>query len=192
MIDSCEITVSTDEIVKVSTGIKGHVSRDTVYTASPASEFKFVGRDLVFKVAAAIGDLAAASAISLKELTITISKNTDYDWVLGTLEPEDILNKQFTIQCALTLNYEDRTWRDYMLEGTTRAVGIQLFQTRDTVGDQNAEFYLEIPLVDFSEWESDRSNDDIVTQTLNFTALYDIANSRLISDCYVVNTTTSY
>lgn len=192
MVDSFDINIGLEDIVKGTLTLKGRASTDTVYAANPVADYKWVGRDLILKVGAATTDLAAATALSVKELTITINKNTDYDWVLGTLEPEDILNKQFTIEGKLTLNYENRTWRDYMLAGTYRAMGIQLVQTRDDAGDQDPTFYLELPKVHFSEWESQRGNEDIAGQTINFTALYDTANDRLISDCYTINDVVSY
>lgn len=192
MIDSLELTITKDDIVKFNTAFKCKKGTDDSYSASFATDYKFVGRDLVFKVAANTGALAAATAVSLKELKITISKNTDFDFILGTLEPEDILNKNITIQGSLTLNYEDRTWRDYMLNGDYKAVGIQLLNSRQTIGTNNPTFYLELPIVDFSEWESQRGNDEIAGQTLNFNALFDITNNKLISDAYIVNNVAAY
>ena len=194
MIDTFELTVNMDDFVRFTAGLKSYVSRDSSFDPSGLKEldYKFVGRDLEFKVAATTADLGAATAVCLKDLTLTVNKNADYDKCLGTLEPEDILNKQLTIQGALTLNYEDRTWRDYMLDGDYKAIGIKLTNSRQTMVSENPEFYLEIPRVDFSEWEAQRGNDEIVTQTLNFNALLDIANDRIISDCYVVNDEASY
>lgn len=194
MVDTFELNITTEEIVRCNLGLKSLVSVDDSFdnTSVIDTDYKFVGRDLTVKVANDTASLAGASAISVKELNMTINKNTDFDSVLGTLEPEDILNKQMMIQGQLTLNYEDDTWKDYMLGGSYKAISIDLTQTRDSAGDQNPQFYLELPRVDFSEWEAQRANDDIVQQTVNFMALYDIANDRLISDCYVVNDVASY
>lgn len=192
MIDSLEITVNQNDIVSFNVSFKCKRGVGDTYTASFAADKKFVGRDLVLKVAANVAALGAATALSVKEVKITISKNTEYDFVLGTLEPEDILNRHFTIQGQITLNYEDRTWRDYMCNGDYKAMGIQLLNARETIGTNNPTLYLELPIVDFSEWESQRGNDDIAGQTINFHALFDIANNRLISDAYIVNNVPAY
>lgn len=194
MVDSLEISINNEDIVQFTLGLKGRKVHDGTYTPSYAADYKFMGRDVIFKVAAATANLAAATAISVKDLKITINKNTEFNWVLGTLEPEDINNRNLKIEGSITLNYEDRTWRNYMLNGDTKALGIKLTNPRDAVGGGTnyAEFYIEFPKVHFSEWESQRDNDDIVTQKINFTALYDIATSKLISDCYITNTTASY
>jgi len=193
VVDSLEINVAPEEIVTFSAGFKGRKGNDTTYTAVYTTEdFKFVGRDLVFKVATDTTGLDAATALSVKALKLTINKNSDYDWVCGTLEPEDVLNKQVTIQGQLTLNYEDDTWKSYMTGGTKRAVRIQLTNTRDTMTSENPSFRLDLYSVDFSEWEPQLGNDDIATQTINFTALYDYATGKVISDCYLVNAVASY
>jgi len=194
MVDTFELSVNQDDFVKFTAGLKSYVSRDSSFDSSTldALDYKFVGRDLEFKVAANTAGLGAATAICLKDLTLTINKNVDYDICLGTLEPDDILNKQITVQGSLTLNYEDRTWRDYMLDGDYKAIGIKLTNSRQTMGSENPEFYIEFPRVDFSEWEAQRGNDEIVTQTINFNMLLDIDNSQFISDCYCVNDIASY
>lgn len=192
MVDQLEITIQPNEIAKFTCSFKGRKIKDGTFTPSYAVDYKFVGRDSVIKVAADTSSLAAASALSIKEIKIVIAKNTDYDWVLGSIEPEDVLNKAFVISGSITLNYEDRTWRNYMLNGTKRALGILLQNTRETIGTNNPALYFEFPAVDFSEWESQRGNEEIAGQTINFTALYDIATSKLISDCYVINSSNAY
>ncbi len=192
MVDSFELNVSMEEIVSGTVGIKAKASADSTYTASPSCDYKFVGRDLTFKVADDTAGLSASTGISLKEFSMTVNKNTDYDWVLGTLEPEDILNKQITIEGSLTLNYEDRTFRDYMLNGSYKAIGITLEQSRNDAGDQNPTIYFELPRVHFSDWESQRDNDNIVGQTINFAGLYDTSTAKLVSNAYVINDVATY
>ena len=187
MIDQLDLEINTDDIVKYSAGFKGKKGQDSSFTPSYATDYKFVGRDLVFKVASDTSGLAAASAISLKELKLSMKANAELDFTLGTLEPEGGLNKQFTIEGSLVLNHEAVTWRDYMLNGTYRAISIYLNNTRDAIGTNTPQIYLELPIVDFFEWERDRSNDDAVTQSINFRALMDISNNRYISDAYVIN-----
>lgn len=192
VVDSLEISVVPEEIVTFTVGLKGRKGNDTTYTATYAADYKFVGRDLVLKVADDTSSLAAATALSVKDLKLTINKNADYDWVCGTLEPEDVLNKQMTIQGTITLNYEDDTWKTYMTGGSTKALSIYLENTRDALSTNTAKFYLELPVVNFTEWESARGNDDIASQTINFAALYDVGNSQLISDCYIVSESATY
>lgn len=194
MLDTLEIDIKQNEFVTFVAGFKGKKGNDEAQ-AVPAqvADYKFVGRDLEFKVAANQAALAAATAISVTDVKLTINKNTDYAWVLGTLEPEDILNQSFDIKAEITLNYEDRTVRDYMCNGSYKAMGIKLTDTRDTIGASgNPILYLEFPVVAFESWESNRDNDKLVDQKIQANVMYDVSNSRLISEISITNTTASY
>jgi hypothetical protein len=193
MVDSLELEINREDVVKFTCGLKGKKGQTSSYTPSyTTADYKFVGRDLTFKVAANTAALSAASALSVKELKLTINKNAEHNFVLGTLEPEDIFNKQITIQGSVTIDFTDTTFRDYMLNGTYRACSIYLNNGRDTIGSNTPQLYLEFPLVDWSEWEVNYENDEIVTQTINFNVLYDVTNSQLISSVYAVNNVSSY
>lgn len=192
VIDQLDIDVNPEDIVKFTAAFKGKKGQDSTYAATYAADYKFVGRDLVFKVASSTAGLSAASAVSLKELKLSFKKNADFDWVLGTLEPENIPNKQMTIEGSLKLNYEAVTWRDYMLNGTYRAMSVYLNNSRDAISTNTPQLYFEFPVVEFSEWERDRSLDEVVTQTINFKVLYDVANARYISDAYIINNQNAY
>ena len=60
MVDTLEIEVKQDEIVTFNAGLKGRKGNSDVFTPSFVSDYKFVSRDLEFKVAADVASLAAA------------------------------------------------------------------------------------------------------------------------------------
>lgn len=194
MIKGLQIKVVPEETVKVKVDFESKGGFDwSGQTASYTAKTLFVGRDLIFKIASTTSELAAASALSLKSLTLTISKNTIRDHVLGTVQPEDVLNQGFAIDGEIELNYEDRTYRDYMLNGNYKAVRIQLVNNRDVIGAATSpSFMLDLSRVDFEAWESMRPNDEIAKQKITFHALFDVTNSNIINSCQLVNATTSY
>lgn len=184
MVESFNITVEPGGLVQYTVGFRSKTAREwTAQTADFTSlGNKFLHQHAQVRLAAAVGDLSAASALSLKNLDLTITKNTMYDSVIGTVEPEDILNQQFTVEGSINLNLEDDTYRDYMLNGTYRAMEIYLFRS------SSSSFKLQFPRVDFSQWEPDFSLNEIASQTINFKANYDAANaSDIISTCELIN-----
>ena len=188
MIESIAISITPDELVKYTVSFKSKNSAGNTVSSSYSAENKFLGRHLTFKLGAATADLDGASGISLKTLNIVFTKNLELDNVLGTVQPEDILNKLFTITGDLELNYEDRTWADYMLNGDYRALRLDLVNTDVTIGTTNPAFRIDLSKVDFEAWAPEYGTDDIVTQSISFTALYDLGgNDNMINDCYVVN-----
>lgn len=185
VVDSLKISIEQNAIVAFTVGLKSRVGRDwTVQSATlNAQGNKFLHQHLVFKLASAVGGLGAATAISLKKLELTISANTVHDSVIGTVEPEDILGQQFSVEGSIELNKEDNAYRNYMLDGTYRAMDITLSRA------SNSSLQFQFPRVDFSEWEQDRSLDTIVSQSINFKANYDAANALdIISTCVLTNT----
>lgn len=189
MVDSLQLSVEPNGIVNWTIGFKSKTAQD--YTAQTPSYTslgsKFLHQHLTFKLASAVGGLSAATPISLKNLELNINKNTVFDSVMGTVEPEDILNQQISVEGSLELNLEDDTYRDYMLNGTYRAMEIKLTNGSSSI------LTLQFPRVDFSTWEPDFTLDEIAKQTIDFKANYDAANALdIISTATLVNNQASY
>lgn len=195
MLSELEITVELDQIVKYKcTFMSKKGVETTLVIPAVSAESKFTKKHLRFKVAADIASLGAATPISLKSLTLKISQNTDFDDVLGTAEPEDILNHQLSVEGELMLNYEDETWKNYMRNGTNKAMEIALINTDVVIGaSSNPSLTFQLPKVDFFDWEPDYGLEDIVTQKISYKANRDVANNAdIISSAVLKNDVTSY
>lgn len=185
VVDSIRIVVEQNAIVTFTVAFKSRSSKDwtaltPVFTALGN---KFLHQHLIFKTADTVGALAAASAISLKRLELNLSNNTVFDSVLGTVEPEDILGQQFSVEGSIQLNQEDQTYRNYMLNGTYKAVDVTFLRAA------NSKLQFQFPRVDFTEWEQDRTLNQIVSQTINFKGSYDAANALdIVSTAILTNT----
>lgn len=195
MLETLEIMAELDEIVKYSASFISKKAVSTGLSVPDAIvEPKFTKKHLQFRVADDIAGLTSATPISLKSLSVSIQKNTVIDDVLGTAEPEDILNHQLSIEGEITLNYEDETWKNYMKNNTNKAVEIRFVNTDETIGvSTNPTLTLRFPKVDFFDWEPDYSLDEIVTQTISFKASRDVANNAdAISSCILINEVPTY
>ena len=195
MINSMELDVELGELIKARFGFMGMPHSDyTRQTPSYSAENKFAHQHLTFKIAANTGALDAASKINLQSLTLRIEKNVIRENALGTVQPVDLLGRNIKITGTIRLTHEDRTYRDYMLDGTKKALRIYLNRSDVTIGSTTPQLKIDLPIVDFFDWESSHPLDDISAQEIQFEALYDVANSELIdeSESFVVNATTSY
>jgi hypothetical protein len=188
VVDSVKIKVKAGGLVEWETSFKSKGSKDwTSQTASYTSlGNKYLHQDLVFKTAANVAGLGAATGISLKELDVTIKANAQHDSILGTVEPEDVLNQEFSVEGSLMLLKQDQSYRSLMLDGTYKSAEMTL--TRGS-GSLDVVF----PRVSFSKWEQDRKINDIVDQKITFKAHYDAANALdIISTCVLINAQSSY
>jgi len=190
MINVLTLEFLPEDIVKVSIDFESKASKGVSdLTPSYSAESKFLGRHLTFKIEDATGDLAAGSNVPIKSLTLRFNKNVIRDNVLGTVDPADILNQQLGIEGEVVLNLENRAYKDLMLNGSYKAVRIQLINTDDTIGAgaTNPQFIIDFSRVDFEEWEPDRPNDEISTQRILFKVLWDITNGDVINNCQLIN-----
>lgn len=182
MLNSLTLTVEVGGVAKFSSSWLSRPS-DTwaAVTETYSVENKFRATDLIFKLAPTRTDLAATSEIPIKSLSITFNKNLLRSMVLGTVEPDDIFNQQLGIEGTITLDYENRTYRDYMINGTYRALSIDLLNSGVTIGaSSNPQLQIILPRVHFFDWESTTALNEISIQTVNFKALRDVANNE---DC---------
>lgn len=188
MLNTLSLSVEPNGLVNWTIGFMSKTARDWTNQTQNFSSLgsKWLHQHLEVRLASTVGGLSAATPISLKSLELNINKNTVFDGVMGTVEPEDILNQHLSIDGSLELNLEDDTYRNYMLGGTYRAMEIKLN------GGSSSILTLQFPRVDFSEWEPDYTLNEIAKQTINFKANYDQANALdIISTCTLVNTQAS-
>ena len=159
-------------------------------TNSPAittAENRFLPQHLVFKLASAYSGLTAASAVSVKSLSLKINQNIEDDFVLGSLTPADFLNKQMEITGDVELLWNAETYKTLALAGTSQAMRIDLLNSDVTIGAAaHPEIQINLAKVLFEEIAVSGGLNEFVKQTLKFKAFYSTTDSLMIS-CYCVN-----
>lgn len=195
MIDTFELDISPNSIIGAKVSFMSQGSDTTSgNTATYGASKKFIGRFLTFKVADTTSSLAAAAKINLKSLTLKIEKNAEVQATLSTVQPEDIVNKMFNITGDFVLNYEDRTWLNYVKNGSYKAIRIDLTHD-DLAGTTTAkyQFTLDLSKCSIESFDPSFNLDDVVTQKFTFNALYDAGgNNNVINSCTLVNQVATY
>lgn len=192
MVNTWSLDIVVDDYVKRTISLMGKKSADASNTAAFTDENEFIPKDGVFKVASSQAGLAGASAVNITAFSMEIAKNPEAVYALGSNEPEDIINKQFAVTGSVELYFEDETFRDYALDGTKRAMRIQLLDTDTDLGSShNPELYFDFYNVVFDEFSRSWDANDPLKQTLNFEALYSITDSTLLT-CRLTNTESGY
>ena len=189
VVDSLNVKVEPSGIISYTIGFKSKSARDWTSQTPDFTTLgsKFLHQHAETRLATSIAGLSGATAISLKNLDLTISRNTIFDEVIGTVEPEDILGQQISVEGSLDLNLEDDTYRNYMLNGSYRALELKLNRS------SSSSLTLQFPRVDFTEWEPDYTLNEIAKQKINIKANYDSANAlAIISTATLINAKVSY
>ena len=81
-----------------------------------------------------------------------------------------------------------------MKDNTSRAVEIAFINTDALIGaSTRPAFTIQLPKVDFFDWEPAYDLEEIVSQTISFKASRDVANAQdIIHFCSLVNEVSSY
>lgn len=180
MLEKLEITVEMEEAVKFNAEFISKVGRTSTQSIPTYLEdYKFTKRKAKIYLASSVAGLGAASRLSVKSFKLTISKNLVRDSALGTAEPEDIQNQSFGIEGELKLNWNDQTQKNLMLNGTYNAMRIFLESEKLIGASSYGDVTIDLSKLDFFSWEPDAANEDIVSNTINFKANYDLSNAMV-------------
>lgn len=193
MIKSLDIKAALNSFVNFTAGILAKVQNTTTATPSFTAENKFSKKHISVKVAASIAELAAATALNLKTLDFKGNKNVSRDSAMGTVQPIDILNGTHSAEVSFTLNFEDNTFRDYLLNGTFKAMEIMIENTDVDLGSGlHPSVKFQFPRVEF-DCEPNYALEEIISQTVTCKCHYDLSNLlKPISLCELVNAKASY
>jgi len=192
VLDSWALEVAVDDYVKRSISLTGKKSEAATHTPAFTNEVEFIPSQISFKMADAQSGLAAASAINVTAFSMEIAKNAEPLYVLGSNEPQDIINKQFGVTGTIELYFENETYRDFVFGNTHKAIRIDMTDTTTDLGSShNPQLYFDLNEVVFEEFERSWDANDPLTQTLNFEALFNLADASMIS-ARLTNTVVSY
>ncbi len=192
MLSRLEINAELGSYVNYTADFIARKSAAVANTVSYLTENKFRPGDITLKIADTVANLGAASATQIRNFTLTIEKNTEPDYALGTTNIVNIFNKQFTTSMSFSVLYGDTTLKDLVFGGAKRAMSITIANTAVTIGSSaNPTLVFTFQPGFFQSWEKDGGLDDVLTQNIEFTGLYSTSQSAEIS-AVLSNTATSY
>jgi|SRR5579872_692649 len=162
------------------------------FSPSYTTENRFLPPMLTFKLASNLAGLNAASATQIKSLKLKIAKNLEDDEVLGSLSPNDFLNKQFAIEGELELLWNDESFKTPTLAATPQAMRLDMVNSGVTIGSaSNPELRIDLAAVIFKEITRPFKVNDLVAQTVQFKAHYSPSDAKMVT-ILATNTQASY
>lgn len=182
MVNSWALEVAVDDYVMRTINLISKKSASASNTPAFTNEVEFIPSQVACKLASTAAGLDAASAINVTSFNLEIAKNAEALYILGSNEPEDIINKQFSVTGTIELYFESTTQRAYVFGNTHRAVRIDMTDTATDLGSgHNPQLRFDLNEVVFEEFERGWDANDPLKQTLTFTALYSQADSSMIA-----------
>lgn len=192
VLETLDLDVMLGQYARYRAAFRSKAGAAATITPSYTTENHFLPQHGSLKIATNLAGLTAASAIDIRSVKLSISKNAEDDRKLGSLDAIDILNKQFAVEGSLELVFNDNTFKTDMLAGTQKAMRIRLTNTDVTIGTTlKPQLTLDLAKVRFSNFERVYANDDIVTATVDFKGFYSLTDTAMIT-AELINTQANY
>jgi hypothetical protein len=193
VLTSLELNFEQEKFLDYTANVKSKKGATATLTTAATTENRFLPQHLTFKLAAAYSGLTAASAQVIKSLQLKIDSNIEEDNVLGSTDPADFLNKQFTIEGTVEALWQNESdFKTAALAGTTKAMRIDMQNTDIVIGaSAKPQIRIDLAKVVFKEITRPIKLNDVVKQTLSFKAHYSTTDSLMIS-VLCVNAQASY
>lgn len=187
-----ELEVVVGEYIKTNTGIISKAEVTGTDVIAFATETEFTPKYATLKRAANLAGLAAATPIKARRFRVTIEKTVEPDYVFGSNSPDNIFVQEYTVSGEMELRYESREHYDLYKADTKNALELDVVNTDVTIGTAaRPRLRLQLPTISVDEWDVDQAKDSIVTQTVGFKGLYDLATARAIQ-ALLTNTVMTY
>lgn len=182
MVDSLDIDIEVDKFCTYKAGIMANKGAALSSSTSYTVENKFRPQDGVIKIAANLAGLSAASPISIKKASISIKTNAVSDKVIGNTSPIDRLNQEFEVSGSFEMFYSDRSMIDtYLVGDAYLAMSLAFTNASKTIGSaSNPTLTIRLAKVKYESVARKIDQKGIVSQTMKFTAFYDIANTEML------------
>lgn len=152
-------------------------------TSTPAyatSEQVFLPQTITAVIADVVGNLGSGTAVAAKSIKLNIKKNTEDDFVVGSVVAADRLNKQLEISGEIELMYNDRSFIDtYLMADLARALRVKMLGATLIGATAFPTITIDFNKVKFSEVARKFDNNGLVLQTLKFDAYYDLVTSKM-------------
>lgn len=193
MIESMTISAEVGWFATVSIDFRSKKWVAGTQTVSYNTDYSLLAKSWIFKIADNLAWLWAAASKCIQSFEITISKNLEDIYCLGSTEPTDYQNKNLTIEWSFVAVYENETdYKDIAFSDWTKALRLELIDSNTIIwASDNPTLRIDLAKASFTEWEKTQGNDETVSQTVTFNWMYSLADSSSI-EIDLINETASY
>ncbi|MCX6113138.1 MAG: phage tail tube protein [Proteobacteria bacterium] len=191
MLKTLEINATLNEFVIFNADFMAKQATPGTVTAAYVAENNFTADGVSLKIAATPGTLTAATATKVKSVSVKIDKALEKADILGTVTPDDFINKNISIEIDIERNYEDTTFKTLYMTASPQAMRVDIVSSAIIGLVSNPRLTFDFNQVNFTDWSVSKGLDDIVVEKLKCKAVFKIADAKML-EARLVNVATSY
>jgi len=192
VVSELSVNVATDDYVRFSASFLGKEGEsDSSELPALTADNDWISRDATVKIATTEGGLTSASALPLKTLELTINTNAEADWVFGDRSPNNIHNRQLSIEGNFTKSFMDEVFKDLYEGDEFRYMLIEIEGEEGIGGGENPTLKFVLNKIQVTDWERTSAGDDLSEETVNFKAFFNTTDEKQ-SEVELINKTEEY
>lgn len=189
MLNSLEIVADLNEFVIFNANFLARTATPTIAALTPSyvAEENFAAEEITIYTGDSFATLSATET-EVKSVTLMIEKNIEKDEILGSVHPDDFLNKSLGITLTVEKTYETTKFKDSYLSASPIAARFKILQTS---GGSPRSLTVDLNQVKITEWSVEKGLDDIMLETMTMKSNFKIADSRMV-EIRLANTVSAY
>lgn len=193
MIETLEINYELGQYITYKIDFRAKKGATATLTPATSTENRFTHKHVVFKIASNLAGLGAASAATIKSFKLVIKTSLEDDFVLGSVDPADFLNKSISIDGSLTAFWQNESdYKNTFIANTPKALRIDIQNTDVVIGTAaNPLVRIDLAKVYFNQVGRSLKLNDIVMQDVSFKAAYSTSDSKMVT-AQITNAQASY
>lgn len=196
MLDSLEAEAVIGDFVKFKSKWMAKKAASTSATPAYTDEYPFLAKHANMYLETAFASLEGATALAgVNRLRLSFGKNLTDIQSFGSTDITSFHNQQFTVGGDMEAVYNSTTLRDLVLDGTKKALRLDLINTDATILDATGLYpalIFDFPRVSLHEFNRTTNNNEIVKQTLRIDVEYDITLAATAEALLINGQTSAY
>jgi len=179
MADKLTLSASVDDYLRFKTDFKAIEASANSDTPSYDTEYDFVGKDIVVKIADTEAGLSGATALKVKGLDLEFAKGLLLQHIFGKYGPETINNSKLSIEGTIRKNYIDSVFKDLYLADTAKYMSITITGSQIIGTSDNPTLTFIFNKVMITDWTKSGGQDEYVDEEVKFKCFYNLTDSEM-------------
>jgi hypothetical protein len=183
LVKSLEIRTPVNDLINATAAFiaqkeNSHAAFSPVFASN---DYYFRHQDVVLKLADSVAGLGAAAVLKVKDFKLNVDNKAKFNQNISELNPSDVIADIFTIEGELQMDLTDTSFHDIFTAGSYKSLQLKMTRSDITIGTaSNPSATITLPKVSFESYAENRKIDDIVEQTIKFTAHYSSSDAMAI------------
>jgi len=185
MVNSLTLSAEVGGYVEFEGALTAKKGVTSSNTPAYIQEHEFISKDVSLKI-------DTTSVPSVKSITTAIEKNVEAIPVMGSNAPQDIGNKQMSVEQNIEAYFDTTTIKGMYEGGQTHNIEVTIKDADTTIGaSNNPTIKITLPTATIQEFDIAGGNDDFVAQSFKIKGHYDQSTSKMI-EVELINEVSSY